>query len=628
MRRFCAVIAAVAAIVAASPSVAECAWTILPNGSLTIVGDQSPSTLRDVAIQIAEFRAVMSDLIKNADRPLSVPTVVIVVGDRKSMESLVPLYNGKPATVAGYFGQGPDLNYIVMSVDRLDESTKTIYHEYTHLLLRNAVRSLPLWVSEGLAEFYSTYAVAERGKAVEVGRRITEHIEFLAGHYVALQELLTVDRSSPMYNEGERQSLFYAESWAFTHYLMMARPGGAAALMQYAADITDGRAPLDAFNHAFGSSPADLDKELVQYLRRPTLPAVRIRFQDKLKVAEPPPGHPITAAEVDAWMGDAQRRAERTEGVPRIERAAAADPANSTTQMALGLLRLSQERTSDALTAFGRAASLAPNDFLTQFVCGISRLRADPRASNDLRLQALATLKRAVMLNGSSADAHAALAYAQMLSEDTLADARSSIERAIGLAPGRLDFRLRFADIRLLQGDVDAARNILSAIAAIKADPAASAAATERLSIIAENEIRLPPSEATRDSPPAATRDDPSPADTVRPDDSKERRSGLLLRAVHSGEERMLGQLTRIDCARGTVRFTVESEDREVTAAATRMEDVELTTFLDDKSFSVVCGARPAPERVYLTWQPDTKWGSGIVGTAVAVEFLPKSFVP
>jgi hypothetical protein len=100
------------------------------------------------------------------------------------------------------------------------------------------------------------------------------------------------------------------------------------------------------------------------------------------------------------------------------------------------------------------------------------------------------------------------------------------------------------------------------------------------------------------------------------------------LRAVRDGEERILGQLTRVDCAKAGVRFTVETDEREVTAAAARMEDVELTTFLDEKTFTVVCGARSATERVYLTWQPDRRWGAGVVGTAMAVEFLPKTFTP
>jgi hypothetical protein len=65
-----------------------------------------------------------------------------------------------------------------------------------------------------------------------------------------------------------------------------------------------------------------------------------------------------------------------------------------------------------------------------------------------------------------------------------------------------------------------------------------------------------------------------------------------------------------------------------VTAAAKRMEDVELTQFLDDKDFTMSCGPRTAPDTVYLTWRPDQTSVPGRVGIAVSLEFLPRGYVP
>jgi tetratricopeptide (TPR) repeat protein len=635
--RLCLALLAAATLSAAAPSAAESRWTMLSGGSLTIIGDQSPATLRDIALQIEQFQIVVGGLIRNADRPLSVPTVVFVVGNRKSLEPLVPLYNGKPATVAGYFGQGQDTNYIVLCLEGFDESAAITYHEYTHLLVRNAVRSLPVWLNEGLAEYYSTYRLVDRGKAAAIGRAQKEHILLLRERYLPIAELIEVDQRSPMYNEGERRSIFYAESWALTHYLMIARPNGGAAINQYVTDVAEGRSALDAFRHAFGAAPADLDKELQSYLRRVAFSEYHFQFSEKLAVAEPGPGRALTPGEVDAWLGDAQRRVLRgKEGEPRIERAAAAEPGNATAQMILGLLRLYQGSVDQALDAFDHASALAPRDFLVQFVCGISRVRADPRGSDERRQRALETLTQATMLNGTASDAYAALAYVQMLSEKTLADARTSIERAIALAPGRLDYRLRYADIRVLQGDTEAARSVLTPIAAIKFDRSSATAASQRLDAITAHErerarILAGREPLTPDAVAPATASgsrSSDPADLVRYDDNKERRAGVVLRAVRPGEERAFGQLTRIECPSGAVRFTVEAAGRTIVTAAARMEDVELTTFLDDRNFTISCGPRPSAERVYVTWRPDDRWGSTTNGTVVAVEFLPSWFTP
>ena len=92
----------------------------------------------------------------------------------------------------------------------------------------------------------------------------------------------------------------------------------------------------------------------------------------------------------------------------------------------------------------------------------MSEIRADRYGVRERQADTIAVLKKAVALNNASSDAYAMLAYVQMLAPETVRDAQSSIERAIALSPGRLDYLLRYADVRLLQGDVDEARRILT----------------------------------------------------------------------------------------------------------------------------------------------------------------------
>ncbi|HEY2150542.1 MAG TPA: DUF1570 domain-containing protein [Vicinamibacterales bacterium] len=631
MSRLVTALALVAGLATASPCLAEPKWTILHDGALTVLGDQSPSSLHEIAIQIQQFRSVVGGLIQNADRPLSVPTVVFVLGTHKAMEPLLPLYKGKPATIAGYFGQASDSNYIIMSLDGFEESSEITFHEYTHLLVRNAVKALPVWLNEGLAEYYSSYAVIDHGKAAVVGRAIKRHIILLRQRYVPIAELIAVDQSSPMYNEGERRSIFYAESWALIHYMLLVRPNGAAAINNYTSEIAAGHTPIDAFKTAFGASPADVDKELQEYLRHLTFPAIRFTFATQLAFQGPAAGRPLTAGEADAWIGDAQRRVQRAEeATPRIEKAAATEPQTAIGQLALGHLRVSQQRTPDALAAFDLAASLAPDDFLTQYVSGISRLRAAPTASTEERTKTRAALKRATLLNGASSDAYAALAYVQMLSHDLLQEARTSIEHAIALSPGRLDYRLRYADIRILQGEVEAARAVLTPIAAITTDTVASKQAQVRLDAILEHERPVTQrTDASSAEPAAAGRAATSgPAPLPSRARTTVNRGDFVMRAVRPGESQAFGTLRIVDCASGSVRFTIESDGRTVVAAAAKMEDVDLVAFLDDKDFALSCGPHVSSDRVYLTFRPDTKWASPSVGTVVALEFVPASHVP
>lgn len=641
VRRFVLTLAVVAALGSAAPAAAESKWTMVRSGVLTVIGDQSPRTLRDVAVQIDQFRTVVGGLIHDADRPPSVPTLVFVFGERKSLQPIVPLYNGRPIALAGYMAQADDLNIMALSLEGFQESSEVTFHEYTHLLVQGAVRWMPVWLNEGLAEYYGSYSLVDGGKAATIGRPREAHILLSRERYLPMAELITVEPSSPMYNEGERRSIFYAESWAATHYLMTTRPNGTTAINEYVKEVAEGHAPSEAFRSAFGATPEEFDKELRVYLRRLTFLVQRFSFSEKLAVVEPSAGRTMTRDEVEAWLGMAQLRVKRIdEASPRIEKAAAAEPPTAAGQLSLGMLRLERQELPEALGAFGRAAALAPDDFMTQYVSGYSRLQADPQGSDERRVEALAVLRRAAWLNPTSASAFAALAYVQMLSPDTLAEARTSIERAVVLAPGKLSHRLRYADILILQGELNDARRLLNAIAAVKSDSMAASGAAARLETLADYDRRVAAQQerfkaaaaaaaAARATPPAAPA---SPSreftNAVRPDATRDRQTVFLLRKILPGEERVLGALTRVDCSAQIVRFTVEAPDRKVVVSATSFADIELTAFLDDKDFAVACGDHTPPDRVYVTWRSDTKWGAGSAGTAVAVEFVPRTYVP
>ncbi len=234
------------------------------------------------------------------------------------------------------------------------------------------------------------------------------------------------------------------------------------------------------------------------------------------------------------------------------------------------MLRMSQHRAPEALSAFSRAARLAPDDFTTMYLSAMSQIRVDPTGVRDRLPETLATLTSAVKLNGAASDGYAALAYLQMLSKDTLPAATTSITHAIALAPGRLDYLTRYADIQLLSGNVAEARKMLEGIAAVKTDAKCGdmRAAAVRLEAINANARQLVP------ELPASAADashDPDVAEGGGASDAS--RGGgaggaFRLRSVRPGESRVFGRLMKIECAAGSVRFVVEADGRTVTAGA------------------------------------------------------------
>jgi tetratricopeptide (TPR) repeat protein len=484
------VVAALVAAVAAAGAAADRPWTLIRTANLTLIGQESPKTLQRIAIELEQFRAVVGGLIQDAQRPLALPTHVYVFESRRELRPFLPIRDGRVAPVAGYFQNDAEVNDIALALDGYEESARVVFHEYTHLLVLNAARSIPAWLNEGLAEYYSTYTLESSGTRAHLGRPIALHVGLLRERFMPLSELIAVDTASALYNEGERRSIFYSEAWALTHYLMLQKPNGPAAINAYAAGIARGDAPEEAFRQAFGAAPAEVEWELRRYVRGGAFRSIVMTLPQRVSVEAPDRGRSVPEGEAAAWLGDLQRRiGRRGEAAQRIEAAVEAAPSASMSQLALGLLRLDEQRADEAWDAFERAVTADPNDFLAQFAYGAARLRqaaaAELPAQRKMIARAREALARAAAINPSSSEAFAWLAYAEMMADGRLREARAAIARAIELAPGRIDYRLRYADICILDGRVDEASALLTELAKVKTDKAAVEGATRRLAAIA-----------------------------------------------------------------------------------------------------------------------------------------------
>jgi tetratricopeptide (TPR) repeat protein len=433
----------VAALLVALSWVTEAAprWSSVKSESLTVIGDAAPGALRDVARRLEQFRIVLGSVVSDARRPPTLPTLVYVFGSRSALQPFLPQRHDRPVALRGYFHRDADGYAIAMSVDDDEDSSSIVFHEYAHLLVQHG-RTLPIWLNEGLAEYFSTFALTSRGRTAEIGRPVGRHVRLLRERFLPLAGLLTVSAQSELYDEGERRSVFYAEAWALTHYLLTEMPNGPALMARYTAEPIDAQPADQRFLEAFGVTPAEFEPRLKAYVASPTFRSRVYTFPARIDVDGPPPARTLSQGEADARLGDLQRRIGRqAEAAVRIEQAVREDPGNATVHLGLGRLRLDQ----------GRAA------------------------------EALASLSRAVEIDPSSANAFAWLAYAQMAAGHVL-DARTAIGRALALEPGRPDFRLRDADVAVLEGDVLRARSVLLEL--IAGDAAVADRARERLNAI------------------------------------------------------------------------------------------------------------------------------------------------
>jgi len=209
------------------------------------------------------------------------PTYIYVFRGSSSFRDYRIGTQGAPENIAGYFTSNDDGNYVAIDVASGNRPEETILHEYVHYWLDNNVPTVPLWVGEGLAEYYSTFK--SRNNVAEIGHPVLSHGRRLETHrLIPLAGLLTADESSSDYHGDERAGLFYAQSWVAVHFLM-SDPQSRGKLGVYFQKINARQDPVDAFRETWGFSPEEFGKKLEAYVKKGRYPYYKLTFENDLE---------------------------------------------------------------------------------------------------------------------------------------------------------------------------------------------------------------------------------------------------------------------------------------------------------------------------------------------------------
>ena len=621
------------AFVVVSPLNAAARWTELRSENFVFIGDASESTIRETAQKLEQFREVLVLAIPGATTTSPVPTVVIVFADARSLAPYRPQFQGRPIEVAGFFLRHEDINYIAINAGAVERAFKIVFHEYSHFLLGNWVgAAVPVWLGEGLAEVYATFQERNGGKSAVLGAPDPFHLRLLQNtSLIPLQELIAINQTSPIYNEGERRGVLYADSWALVHYLMYGNKARASQLTAFLAAIKSGAPHDQAFRNAFGDVSA-LDRELREYIRLLSFPALQLNFGEKVGGVTSERGAVIPDALASAYLGDLLARLERTdEAQAQLSRLLEKHPDVARAACVLGLLHLRAGRYDEAMPLLERAATLAPDDPWVQTALGRALVAQfeEPRAPDNASAhlpRARTALTRAAARDPNSAYTLALLGRADLMPGGDLERALSSLERAVQLMPGREEYRLMLAQVFVRQGQTARATAELGPLMASGSRPEIRERARFMLGDMAERQQSAADTQrdvAQRSS--AGARPEAS-ASGAGPAASPGSRFQPDLRRVGPGETRVRGIFRSVECRKDAVVLNIDQDGRIHRLSAAKLDNVEFISYRQNAPTGVECGVQPQALPVLATFRAPA--AAGVDGYVVAIEMVEDGYVP
>ncbi|MGA9771845.1 MAG: tetratricopeptide repeat protein [Blastocatellia bacterium] len=603
----------------ASPVLAKDKWISLSTKNLYVISNADEGDTREMALKIEQFHYVFTRLFGIRTEGF-LPVTVILFKNDGAFKPYKPLYNGKPANVSGYFQPGQDENIIALTINsNVEHPMSIIFHEYTHMLNSYTPREWPLWLKEGLAELYSTFDVTK--KEVTLGKPISHHVYRLREtKFLPLQDLFNVQHSSAAYNERDKQSIFYAESWALTHYIMFGENRARQPqLVEFAKLIGENVSVERAFAQAFKTDTATIEKELRRYIGKDSYPGMIYTLSntegDKEATVKP-----LSEAEVQFHLGNLLMRTNRLDEAETYFRQAIALDANLARPFeGLGFIEMRRDHYDKAVEHFKQAATRDSKNHLAHYYYAEAlQHESNGQINAELAAKIIDELKTAIKLRPQFAQSYYLLGYILLATDGNLKIGADAMKMAIRLAPQTRHYAFTLAQIQIRMKDYAAAKKSLEPLLAADEEEGLKRSAQSMMEVIEIQTRPAKPAETQQSSErlESAVSDQPGqPGSSSPPSGVRAPRPTVKV----AGAQIARGVLTSIECKNGKWTIVVKMPDKVMRFAVTDKEKLEF--YSQDPGFdgAIGCGAVNRPAFIYFKALPGEQ--TALAGDAVAVEF-------
>jgi len=207
---------------------------------------------------IQDLQRLRLQMAETLDLPLGTKPVVVYLfsNELEYKQYLDTKFPGFPKRRA-YFIEtaGKDLSVYTWWGDQIGEDLR---HEYTHGLLHASLTNVPLWLDEGLAEYF------EVGGSIP-GQINNEHAQLLASDVQRGAWRPDLARLEYLEEVKDMARADYREAWAWVHFMMHSSPDTRQVLLEYLQELRTNPNPGPLRDRLVAIAP-HLDQRMLGYV--------------------------------------------------------------------------------------------------------------------------------------------------------------------------------------------------------------------------------------------------------------------------------------------------------------------------------------------------------------------------
>jgi len=425
-------------------------WTRVTTPRFTIISATGERETRELARNLETLASALP--FGRADEGVRPSTRVIVFARRGEAQPYLDLLlNHDQSQATGVFVSQRGAATMIVDASRGRVADRTPYHELVHYLLSGSPQRPPLWLEEGIAEYYSNAQI--HGGEIRVGIPIREHLVRLRRpNRFAVRDVLAMNRASPHATD----LMFYAESWAIVDWMLRTNRRSFDALVHDVASGTPSDAAL--FTH-FRTRPEDLDNVIRNYTPQVITFILALGLRANVTSIEK-----TTHAEFVFELGRLLSLVDRaaSDADAHLRSVLDEEPQHAEALAWLGRLRSRAAKDDEAFSLFERAIAADANDGMIHLMYAEALLRPEigglaetiEHTSADLprfrRARELAEKARALHADETRTLGAIGTSY---IVEDDATPGIAPLERAHALFPQRTDYPLHLLSLYLRSGD-------------------------------------------------------------------------------------------------------------------------------------------------------------------------------